>query len=272
VAGERRERPAGIRVPGVAALTSRWYEVDGVRLHARVATGPGDTGTAVVLVHGVLVSGRYLLPAAVELARDFPVLVPDLPGYGLSAAPRATPTVASLADAVIGCSRAAGYERVSLVGNSFGAQVAAAAAARHPDRVERLVLLAPTIDPEARSLAAQYLRWQRCLPDEHLSVLPLMARDVADIGLVRATRLLRVMLHDRLEDRLAQVRCPTLVVRGGRDRVVPERWARHAASLVPDGRLAVMPGYAHMPHYSGPLALMPMLREFLATRQRDEQS
>jgi 2-hydroxy-6-oxonona-2,4-dienedioate hydrolase len=99
-----------------------------------------------------------------------------------------------------------------------------------------------------------------------------MARDVADIGLVRATRLLRVMLHDRLEDRLPQVRCPTLVVRGGRDSVVPDRWARRAASLVPDGRLAVMPGYAHMPHYSGPFAPMPMLREFLATCPPDEHS
>jgi hypothetical protein len=43
-------------------------------------------------------------------------------------------------------------------------------------------------------------------------------------------------------------------------------------SVVPDGRLAVMPGYAHMPHYSGPLALMPMLREFLAARSPDEHS
>src|SRR4051794_3630317 len=114
------------------ALTFRWYEVDGVRLQA--VTGLEDAGRAVVLVHSVLVSGRYLLPAAVELARDFAVLVPDVPGYGPS-----TPTVASLADAVIGCARAARYERVSLVGNSFGAQVAAAAV-RHSDRVERLVV------------------------------------------------------------------------------------------------------------------------------------
>ena len=107
-------------------------------------------------------------------------------------------------------------------------------------------------------------RWQRCVLDEHLSVLPLMVRDVADVGLMRAAQLLRVMLDDRLEDRLPQVRCPTPIVRGGRDRVVPHGWGRRAASLVPDGRLAVMAGYAHMPHYSGPLALVPLLREFLS--------
>jgi hypothetical protein len=40
-------------------------------------------------------------------------------------------------------------------------------------------------------------------------VLPIMARDVVDVGLRQAARLLGVMLADRLEDRLPQVRCPT---------------------------------------------------------------
>jgi 2-hydroxy-6-oxonona-2,4-dienedioate hydrolase len=264
VASERGRHPAGIGVRGGAALTSRWYDVGGLLLHARVAPGPGSDSPAAVLVHGVIVSSRYLLPAGVELASHFPVIVPDLPGYGLSAGGPAAPTVASLADAAIDCAGAAGHDRINLVGNSFGAQVAVAAAVRHPARVERLVLVGPTVDPDARSLVAQYLRWQRCAADEHLSVLPLMARDLADVGPRRALRLLRVMLDDRIEDRLPQVRCPTLVVRGGRDRVAPDGWARRVAALVPNGRLAVLPGYAHMPHFSGPLALVPLVREFLS--------
>jgi 2-hydroxy-6-oxonona-2,4-dienedioate hydrolase len=75
------------------------------------------------------------------------VVVPDLPGYGLSAAPPAPPTLATLADAAIGCARASGHDRVTLVGKSFGAQVAVAAAVRHPERVERLLLVGPTVDP-----------------------------------------------------------------------------------------------------------------------------
>jgi pimeloyl-ACP methyl ester carboxylesterase len=54
-------------------------------------------------------------------------------------------------------------------------------------------------------------------------------------------------------------------MRGGRDRVVPAGWARRVATLAPDGHLAVLPGYAHMPHYSGPLALTPLLHEFRTT-------
>ena len=211
----------------------------------------------------MIVSGRYLLPMAVELAADLPVIVPDLPGYGLSDPAPAGPDLATLADAVVECALVAGHERVSLVGNSFGAQVVVEAALRHPGCVERVALLAPTVDPAARSLLRQYARWQRNAPDEHPSCGVLMARDLVDLGLPRAARLLRLMLDEPIEDRLPHVGCPALVIHGGRDRVVPARWARHAVKLLPRGELAVVAGYAHMAHYSGPLAVVPVLRPFL---------
>ena len=232
-------------------------------MHARGSIAPGKHGTAVVLVHGVIVSSRYLMRAAVELATDFRVLVPDLPGYRLSSPPPAPSDLATLADATIECALAAGHERVALVGNSFGAQVVVEAALRHPERVERVALLGPTVDPDARGLVRQYVRWQRNAPDEHGSCLVVMARDLADLGLRRAARLLRVMLADAIEQKLPRVSCPALVVRGGRDRVVPARWAERAAASLPRGRLAVVEGYAHMAHYSGPLAVVPVLRPFL---------
>jgi hypothetical protein len=72
VAGRRR----GIAVHGGAALTSRWFDGPSGGLHARVAEGPARDATAVVLVHGVIVSSRYLVPAAVKLAADRPIVVP----------------------------------------------------------------------------------------------------------------------------------------------------------------------------------------------------
>ena len=137
------------------------------------------------------------------------------------------------------------------------------AAIHHPERVDRLVLIGPVTDPAARGLLRQGLRWQRNAPDEHLAVLPVMARDLLDIGPRRAAHLLRLMLRHPIEERLPLVAAPTLVVRGGRDRVVPQAWARRAAALLPDGHLAVLPGYAHLPHWSGALPLAALVREFL---------
>ncbi len=261
---ERSGAPTGIALRAGPALGSRWVTAEGRRLHARASDGPGVRGrTPVVLVHGVIVSSRYLQPTAVELAADFPVLVPDLPGYGLSEPGRHSPSLESLADSVIACALAAGHDRVALVANSFGAQVAVEAALRHPDRVERIALLGPTVDPRARSVTRQYLRWQRNAPDEHLSCVPVMARDLADVGVRRAAHLLRVMVDDRIEDKLPQVACPAIVVRGGRDRVVPTAWALEVTRRLPRAELAVVPGYAHMAHYSGALAVAEVLRPFL---------
>lgn len=91
-----------------------------------------------------------------------------------------------------------------------------------------------------------------------------MARDVVDAGVPHAVRLLRVMLHDRIEERLPGVHQPTLVVCGERDRIVPQRWAQEVVRLLPDGRLVVLAGQAHMPHWSGPVDLVTHVRAFLA--------
>jgi pimeloyl-ACP methyl ester carboxylesterase len=219
---------------------------------------------AVVLVHGVIVSGRYMLPLAKELAGDFPVLVPDLPGNGLSDPPPSPPTLGDLADAVVASAHAVGRNRLALVGNSFGAQVAIEAALRHPEAVERLALVGLTTDPNARSLQRQIWRWLRCAPYERLSALPVMARDLLDAGPRHAAHLLRVMMRDRPEEKLPRVRQPTLVVRGAYDRIAPEAWSQEATDLLPDGRFATVPGCAHMPNWTAPGPLASILRGFLA--------
>jgi pimeloyl-ACP methyl ester carboxylesterase len=219
---------------------------------------------AVVLIHGVIVSGRYMTPLAKELAKDFPVLVPDLPGNGLSDQPPTPPTLADLADAVVASARDAGRERLILVGNSFGGQIALEAALRHPGAVERLALVGLTIDPAARSLPRQVWRWLRCAPYERLSVLPVMARDLLDAGPHHAAHLLRVMMRDRPEEKLPRLEQPAIVVRGAQDRIAPDAWSREAAEMLPAGRFATIPGCAHMPNWSAPAALAQILREFLA--------
>ena len=65
---------------------SSWTMVDGVRMHARVATQQGRRAS-VVLVHGLAVSHRYLMPTAQLLAAHHDVYVVDLPGFGLSGDP-----------------------------------------------------------------------------------------------------------------------------------------------------------------------------------------
>jgi 2-hydroxy-6-oxonona-2,4-dienedioate hydrolase len=88
-------------------LASQWATANGWRIHAQVATAtlPG-TGLRVVLMQGMSVSGRYLLPTAARLAADCCVYVPDLPGFGGSEPPPQAISIHDLADALAARMRA----------------------------------------------------------------------------------------------------------------------------------------------------------------------
>ncbi|HEX6655804.1 MAG TPA: alpha/beta hydrolase [Candidatus Limnocylindria bacterium] len=255
-------------------LVSLWTPVHGLRLHALASAEvlPPDVPT-VVLVHGVAVSSRYLVPLAQRLAPRARVYVPDLPGYGRSERPRGRDlTVPELADALLAWMDRAGAERPHLLGNSFGCQVIADLASRHPDRVGRLVLQGPTMDPRARSVWRQALRWLAVVPFERPSEGLVLLRDVWDLGPRRAADMIRMALHDPIEQRLRRISAPTLVVRGTRDAIVPQRWAEDAAQLLPNGRLVVIERAAHTINYSQPAWLASVVLPFLTGDQPDNVS
>jgi pimeloyl-ACP methyl ester carboxylesterase len=224
----------------------------------------------VVLVHGVAVSSRYLEPLAEHLAPRARVYLPDLPGYGRSDRPPGGDLdVPELADALLAWMERVGLDRPHLIGNSFGCQVIAVLAARHPDRVGRLVLQGPTVDPHARSLWRQALRWLAVLPFERPSEGLVLARDVWDLGPRRAMDLIREALRDPIEQKLPLIRAETLVVRGSQDVIVPQDWADEAARLLPNGRLVVVDGAAHTINYSQPGRLTDVVWPFLTAPDRN---
>ena len=101
-----------------------------------------------MLVHGLGVSGTYMLPLAQSLASSFTVFVPDLPGCGRSQRPPEPFGISEFGAALGGWLDAAGLERPALVANSMGCQVVTELAARRPERVGPLVLVGPTVDPQ----------------------------------------------------------------------------------------------------------------------------
>src|SRR5436190_17187630 len=105
-------------------LGSIWAEVSGLRMHARAATDAEHAGALpLVLVHGLVVSSRYMIPLAERLAERTYVYAPDLPGFGKSDHPNRPLDIAGLADALAGWMRATGITRAALIGNSMGCQV-----------------------------------------------------------------------------------------------------------------------------------------------------
>jgi len=245
---------------------SRHVEIPpgGLRIHYSTAGVEESDRLPVVLVHGIGVSGRYLLPTARALAPYFIVHVPDLPGFGRSEKPRRGLGVPELADSLLAFLDALGIGRACLLGNSMGCQVLVEVALREPARVSRLVLTGPTVDPSARSVLRHIPRFLRDGLREPPGMLAILAYDYAVFGPRRFMAAARSALADPIEDKLPRVEAPTLVVRGSRDGIVSQRWAETAAQLLPRGELVVLEGAPHAVTYAAPEALARVVVPFFA--------
>lgn len=248
------------RRPGT--LQSTWAVVDRLWIHAKTTVGRNGS-QAIILVHGLGLSHRYLMPTAELLASEYRVYVPDLPGHGKSGKlPRAL-DVAGLADWLAAWILQTGIGRATLFGNSLGCQIIADLAARYPERVEGAVLQGPTTPPEERSWFWQYVRWRQNNRYNPRSLTPVTLRDYWESGMGRVLQTFQYGLEDRIEDKLPQVRAPTLVIRGARDPICHQGWVEEVTRLLPDGRLVVIPGVAHTLVYTAPLELVRVTRPFL---------
>jgi pimeloyl-ACP methyl ester carboxylesterase len=200
--------------------------------------------TPIVLVHG-LSSSRTLKPLIRALGTRRPVYAPDLPGFGLSDRPIHPLDIPGLADALRRWLLDNDLAPAIVVGVAFGCQVAADLAASYPAAVDRLVLVGPMFDPEARTAGRLALRWARNAPRSSPRLAPTIVHDFIDAGPWRSVRTLRRAIDDPIEEKLGEIEAPTLVVRPERDHLVPAAWTERVAKLIPESELIVLPKAAH---------------------------
>lgn len=266
VAARRQTRPDDPEPQG--RLRSHWTEVDGVPIHARVSMGPTSGALPVVLIHGFGMSSVYMTPIARRIAAEFPVFAPDLPGHGRSGKPERTLSIPDLAEALRAWMDAVGLRRVAFLANSMGCQIVADLAVRHPERTDRLILLAPTLDPEAHTVRQQLPRLLRAGAADRASLPPLLIADYLRTRPRRLVKELKEMFADRIEEKLPEIKAPAMVVRGERDPVIPQGWAEEVARLLGTDRLVVIPDAGHALNYSAADELMRRIRPFLREGER----
>src|SRR6478672_3731258 len=215
-------------------LISVWDEIDGVRIHGRVAgpSGPRIAGPPVVFVHGLGVSTRYMEPTMARLADTHAVAGLDLAGFGRSATPSHPFSVAEHARTLARWLDARGIGPAILVGNSYGCQVIVECVARWPERAAGVVLNAPTMDPAHRNAFVMLARVLADVPREPWRLAVIVARDYLRAGPRRILATLAEALRDRIEEKLPALAQPVLVVCGARDPVITPRWASECARLV----------------------------------------
>jgi pyruvate dehydrogenase E2 component (dihydrolipoamide acetyltransferase) len=249
----------------------------------------GD-GDPLVLLHGVATSRliwRHVIGPLAATGRR--VVTVDVPGFGESDPAGPGFELEDVADALVA---GLAMERFDLVGHSLGGAVAVAAAARHPDRVDRLVLVSPAgLAPRAQGLAAALgaaaelaVHARRALGHpwvEHAAARRAMfGSTVADAdrldpddarmlleasdGARRIGDGVRQALEADLRDDLAAAPMPVGLIWGCADRVVPFGGLDALRALRPDMTVETLDGTGHIPQVEDPAAFVAALERLLA--------
>lgn len=287
---------------GVGFLAATSGDTGPARLRfQRIWAASGDwsiltagVGEPIVLLHGLGATKGSFLPTVADLADSFRIVAVDLPGFGDSYKPLGAPYHPPFfAAAVVELLDALGLERAHFVGNSMGGRIALELGLRHPERVGRLVLLAPS------------LAWRRARPwaplvrllNPHLGLAQLTPRWAARAVVHRiipaageswlaagVDEFLRSYLTPRgrvafyaaarqiyLEEphgakgfwtRLAGLAAPSLFVWGRHDQLVPYGFAAHVRRTLPAARHLTL-DCGHVPQIERPAETHAAIKEFL---------
>ncbi len=240
--------------------SSRWVTVNGYKVHYFVS-GP-ENGAPAVLVHGLggrAEQWRALLPYFEH--SGLRVYMPDLPGFGQSEQPADfSYSVADEAGIVVGFMDALGIKQADVAGHSMGGWIVQLIAARHPERVRRLIILdsvglhmQPDWDTSlfVPTSAEQLDRLDALLMPNPPKPPAFIVNDI--LGVARKNgwviqRAMDAMLsgRDTTDEMLPQLRMPVLIVWGDLDRIAPLSGGQKMHALIPQSRLEVIAGCGHL--------------------------
>jgi 3-oxoadipate enol-lactonase len=253
------------------------------RLFAGGTVNASETGsgTPLFLFHSLL-SDRASFDAVVpELSKSFRVIVPELPGFGRSQAVGGG--LPEIADRMAEAVKDAGGGAAIVLGNGYGGFVALQMAIRHPGIASRFVFAdcgAAFSEPgreafrnmaaasKAKGLAAiSDVAMRRLFAPEFQAQHPDLMADRRAAFLKTNEDVFRAacaqLAELDLRPELSKVKVPALVVVGEQDEATPPPMSHELAALLPDARLKIIAGCAHVPQLQAPRIFLETIADFL---------
>ena len=247
----------------------------------------GGAGQPVVLLHGPTTISPQA-PFLSLLAQHTEIIAPSLPGFGNSPRPDSFDTTYDLVHLCQSLLEVLPYEKVTLIGFSFGGWIAAEVAVNCSHRLERLILVDPvgikiggreerdivhhfnTAPAELRRLAWHDpprqrpglggLGWQELLDEMTDDDLVIGARNW-DALCLYAWR--PHLYNPQLASWLRRIAVPTLLLWGERDRIVQPEYGRVYSTRIPGSRFEIIPEAGHHPELEQPEAFVEHVLKFL---------
>jgi pimeloyl-ACP methyl ester carboxylesterase len=285
------DRPVEELTARWAAPPSQFIDIAGLRVHVR-DEGPRDDPRPIVLLHGTSSSLHTWNGWASGLRDRHRVIRLDLPGFGLTgpvpdgdySMPRYVAFMRAVLDHY-------GLQHCTLAGNSFGGWIAWETALAEPNRIDRLVLVdAAGYELQSESVPIGF-RVAR-IPVVNRLVEVLLPRSMVESSLrnvyghpERVSRELvdryfdlttragnRKALAQRFSQarpgadagRIRELHLPTLILWGGRDHLIPDRYAQKFATDIRGSWLVLFDDLGHVPQEEDPARTLAALQRFLS--------
>jgi len=279
--GSAQDTPDG-RLALKASKYERETGMDRLFANGTVNAAQIGEGPPLFLLHSLLSDRASFDAIAPKLSRSFRLIVPELPGFGRSQAVGGG--LAEIADRMAEAVKdAAAGDGAIVLGNGYGGFVALQMAIRHPSIATKLILAdcgAAFSEPgrEAfRNMAAvSRAKGLAAITDVAMRRLfaPEFQADHPDLMAARRAAFLRTdpevfrAACDALADldlrpELGKVRVPVLVLVGEHDEATPPPMSHELVAGLPQARLEIIPGCAHVPQLQSPDVFLDAIGDFL---------
>lgn len=284
------DRPVAELKPRWAQAPSMFVEVAGMSVHVR-DEGPRDDASPIVLLHGTSASLHTWEGWTAALRDTHRVVRFDMPGFGLTGpSPDGRYDIESYDRFVAAVLDKVGVQRCVIGGNSFGGRVAWTFAAAHPERVTSLILVDAAGYPMESTSVPLGFRLARTPVINRLASVVLPRRlvessvrnvygdpskvtpELIDLYFDLAVREgNRRALAARFEqapsgpgaEKIATLKLPTLILWGGRDRLIVPTHAERFHRDIAGSRVVVFDDLGHVPQEEDPVRTVAAVRTFL---------
>ena len=267
-------------------MTTCFANVNGIKIAYRVQ----GEGPPLALIMGYRLNS-FAWPAALveQLARRFTVITVDNRGTGLSDKPVKGYAIANMARDVSGVLDELEIAQVHMLGYSMGGAIAQEFVGQFPDRVSSLILCATMAGgPQAKYATSSVVATMRDLdglsPEQAARRIWRVTyspgylehhRDLAEEQMRREVALPTPLHAADLQFQafaefdgskaLAEIRCPTLILTGDLDELIPPQNAMMMARLIPGAELVVIPGCGHRVLWEATQSCVDLITEFLCS-------
>ncbi|MCW2685896.1 MAG: 2-hydroxy-6-ketonona-2,4-dienedoic acid hydrolase [Mycobacterium sp.] len=264
--------------------------VNGAPVRTRYVEAGSPDKPHVIMLHGTGGHWETFAPNLAALSEHFHCVAVDMVGNGFSDKPDYDYEIPMYVQHVLGVMDHFGVAKAHLVAMSLGAFVASSIAVRHPDRVEKVILMSPAGREASASNMARIRAERTKAVNEPTweSLHAVFAHLIADeanrlpdlIGLRQAiyqrddtrTTIDRLLiLQDEKarnrnlipDDKWRSISAPVMIVASGKDHGVYQDTARTIAGLIPRSEVFEMPAVRHWPHFEDPESFNAAAVEFL---------